>query len=78
MIISQVSYRTNGPLVVIAVVVDDRYINRIHHCCSVEKGQFQPVGPTFQWETRFAEFPTGTWTRRLELLTGKEIHLFLN
>ena len=35
-------------------------INRIHHWCSVGTEKSQPEGPPFQWETRLAEFPTGT------------------
>ena len=35
-------------------------INRVHHWCSVGTGKSQPEGPPFQWETRLAEFPTGT------------------
>ena len=35
-------------------------INRIHHWCSVGTEKSQPEGPRFQWETRLAEFPTGT------------------
>ena len=34
--------------------------NRIHHWCSVVPEKSQPSGPTFQWETRLAKFPTGT------------------
>ena len=37
-----------------------REINRIHHWCSVGTEKSQPEGPPFQWETRLAEFPTGT------------------
>ena len=33
---------------------------RIDHWCSVGTGKSQPEGPPFQWETRPAEFPTGT------------------
>ena len=33
---------------------------RIDHLCSVVPEKSQPEGPTFQWETRLAEFPTGT------------------
>ena len=35
-------------------------INRIHHWCSVGTEKSQPEGPPFQWETRLAEFSTGT------------------
>ena len=40
-------------------------INRIHHWCSVGTEQSKPVDPPFQWETRFAKFPTEQWTRGL-------------
>ena len=40
-------------------------INRIHHWCSVGTEKPQPKGPTFQWETRLAEFSTERWTRGL-------------
>ena len=33
---------------------------RIDHWCSVVPEKSQPSGPTFQWETRQASFPTGT------------------
>ena len=32
------------------------------HWCSLSTGKFQPSGPPFQWETRQASYPTGTWT----------------
>ena len=35
-------------------------INRIHHWCSVGTGKSQPEDSPFLWETRLAEFPTGT------------------
>ena len=40
-------------------------INRIHYWCSVGTEKYQPQDPTFQWETRLAEFPTERWTRGL-------------
>ena len=40
-------------------------INRIHHWCSVGTEKSQPEGPSFQWETRLAEFHTERWTRGL-------------
>ena len=42
-------------------------INRSHHWCSVGTEKSQPEGPPFQWETRLAEFPTGTVDPRVRI-----------